>query len=84
MLDGEGVLEVEDGNDETEEFSKSDYESNKERGDLGGQGKDTSYADISEVNGVKVFECLHQCSHREREREVPQYLLIAMRESVCV
>lgn len=55
MPDGEGVLEVNDGEDEAEELSKCHHQSDGQRGALCGQNENTTDAYISESGWLKSF-----------------------------
>lgn len=50
---GEGVLEVQDGEDEAEELPQRHDQSDRERGALRGQNEHATDAHISGINGLK-------------------------------
>ena len=56
MLEGEQVLEVEDGEEEADELPEGDYKCHDEGGALGCQGEHSSDADVSR-GWSQGFEC---------------------------
>ncbi len=63
VLDGEGVAEVEDGEEETDKLAKCDDQRHHERGALGRQDEDSTDADVPEAQVKDLSTTVHSQEH---------------------